>query len=120
MNDEKLKNGLSPEALAQEEKRRVESGNCKNLECPNAGRSRVLIYELLSRGRTRRMTTNAETYSTGNGYPTKCDTCHISDPLAFLLVLDRVSLNRPGARRGKVCLIIAIGVSGTVVWPAEE
>jgi hypothetical protein len=43
MNDEKLKNGLSPEALAQEEKRRVESGNCKNLECHSAGRSRVLI-----------------------------------------------------------------------------
>ena len=34
------------------------------------------------------MTTNAETYSTGNGYPTKCDKCHISDPLAFLLVLE--------------------------------
>jgi hypothetical protein len=66
------------------------------------------------------MTTNAETYSTGNGYPTKCDICHISDPLAVLLVLDRVSLNRPGARRGKVCLMIAIGVSGTMVWPAEE
>jgi hypothetical protein len=43
MNDEKLKNGLSPEALAQEEKRRVESGDCKNLECHNAGRSRVLM-----------------------------------------------------------------------------